>query len=188
MYLLVTEIQIVDPSFADRASLSLAEAKARAVSRSLRGLFINSARLKHNLVYNLTDIRIPSNDWLPRRDAWCGQLSRAFVGHQQPTAYSLAPKTEGCWAGMSAASVAPERCVGSTARKSISAAESLEGRLKTSSTRRLPNSEGTPCTGMPSSRSVSTWWGWLTPALAIVTEWPSRWRMVREKPRSAWLG
>ena len=34
--------------------------------------------------------------------------------------------------------------------------------------------------------SVSAWWGWLTPALAMVTEWPSRWRMVREKPRRAW--
>ena len=33
--------------------------------------------------------------------------------------------------------------------------------------------------------SVSAWWGWLTPALAMVTEWPSRWRMVREKPRRA---
>ena len=87
---------------------------------------------------------------------------------------------------MSAASVAPARCVGSR-RKSLSAGESLEGKLKTSSTRRLPNSEGMLCVGMPSSFSVSTWWGWLTPALAMVTEWPSRWRMVRVKPRSAWL-
>mmetsp|Transcript_33962 Transcript_33962/g.80094 ORF Transcript_33962/g.80094 Transcript_33962/m.80094 type:complete len:215 (+) Transcript_33962:212-856(+) len=86
---------------------------------------------------------------------------------------------------MSAASVAPARCVGSR-RKSLSAGESLEGKLKTSSTRRLPNSEGMLCVGMPSSFSVSTWWGWLTPALAMVTEWPSRWRMVRVKPRSAW--
>ena len=142
-------------------------------------------------ITNLTETSsfLTSTGYLPRarvRPRGVGSSSVAHFG-SQPTAYSLPPKTEGCWVGISAASVAPARCAGSS-RKSFSAAESLEGRLKTSSTRRLPNSEGTPCTGMPSSRSVITWWGWLTPALAIVTEWPSRWRMVRVKPRSAWLG